>query len=176
MIVAVRHPPPAITAGTCYGQLDVPLAEPATFRVGAILDRLPIGHFDRVVSSPLTRARELAEVLAASLGAELDMEPRLMEMDFGSWEGVAWEDIARTEIDAWAADPLGYRTGGGETVSELARRVGDVWAEANAARQLWVTHAGPMRCLLARQRRLPLESCLRQTFDYCEALVLGPAP
>lgn len=174
MIVAVRHPAPAIAGSICYGQLDVGLAAPVADSVARILSRLPSGGFDRIVASPLQRARLVGEALARHFGLELTTEPRLQELTFGSWEGREWAAIARDEIDAWAADPLGYRAGGGETVSELAQRVGAVWREASAGatRQLWITHAGPMRCLYAESAGLPLADCLDKAIAYEDALLL----
>ncbi len=175
MIVAVRHPRPAIDASVCYGRLDVALAVPVAEAALELAGRLGPEPFARVVTSPLQRARDLAEAIADSLGLAVAVEPRLSEMSFGRWEGVAWAAIGREEIDAWARDPLGYRPGGGETVSELAERVGQVLGEAAAGRerQLWITHAGPMRCLYAATRGMTLERCLDRRFDYGEMLELN---
>jgi alpha-ribazole phosphatase len=102
------------------------------------------------------------------------VEPRLQELNFGAWEGLAWDAIPREEIDAWAADPLGYRPRGGETVNELASRVEQAWrqATATARHELWITHAGPMRCLYALTMGQPLAQCLDRRFDYGEVLDL----
>lgn len=177
MILAIRHPRPAIAPGICYGQLDVALAEPATTHMAGLLDSiaaLPVAH---IVSSPLRRAREMAEALASHLDIPLRLDARLMEMSFGAWEGIAWSDIPREEIEAWARDPLGYRPGGGETVGELQTRVAAAWREAGATsmNQLWLTHAGPMRCLLSLTTTRTLESCLDATLGYCEVMDVTPA-
>jgi alpha-ribazole phosphatase len=175
MIVAVRHPKPAIAASICYGQLDVALAEPPAAAAKTLIDRLAQQRFDRIVASPLQRARHLAAAVAEGLGLSLDVDPRLQEMSFGVWEGLAWDAITREDIDAWAADPLGYRPRGGETVGELASRVEQIWREAAATtrHELWITHAGPMRCLYALMRKQPLAQCLDQRFEYGEVLELG---
>lgn len=176
MIVAVRHPKPAIGASICYGQLDVALAEPPSAVAKALIERLAAFRLDRIVTSPLQRARHLAHAVAEGLGLSLDVEPRLQELNFGAWEGLAWDAIAREEIDAWAADPLGYRPRGGETVGELSARVEQLWREAAASgrHELWITHAGPMRCLYALAKKQPLAQCLDQRFAYGEVLELGP--
>lgn len=175
MIVAVRHPKPAIAASICYGQLDVALAEPPAAAAKALIDQLAPQRIDRIVASPLQRARHLAQAVAEGLRLSLDVDPRLQELNFGVWEGLAWDAIPREDIDAWAADPLGYRPRDGETVGELASRVEQVWREAAAIarHELWITHAGPMRCLYALTRDQPLAQCLDQRFDYGEVLELG---
>lgn len=176
VIWAARHPRPAVAEGICYGRLDVSLAEPAAIGARRILQQLD-GQPARIVTSPLRRAHDIASHIAAETGIALLVEPRLAELDFGAWEGVAWSDIARREIDAWAADPLGYRPGGGECVTQLSRRVAELWQEAPrfAEPQLWLTHAGPLRCLAALSRNVPLSTCLNETFAYSSVLVLAPA-
>lgn len=174
MIIAVRHPRPAIDAGVCYGQLDMALAEPVEDAARALMGRLGSYGFARIVTSPLQRALGLAEAIARDFTLAVAVDPRLQEMNFGTWEGVAWQTIPREEIDAWAGDPIGNRPGGGETVSELAARVSQAWQEAVAGgeRQLWITHAGPMRCVFAATRGLPLEQCLDRRFDFGDMLDL----
>jgi alpha-ribazole phosphatase len=76
-----------------------------------------------VYSSPLLRCSELAADLAAALDCEPPiLDPRVAEMDFGTWEMRAWNDILRPDIDAWTADLAGYRPGDGENVLEVTRR------------------------------------------------------
>lgn len=168
MIIAVRHPRPAVAPGVCYGQRDVPLADAAGVSARDIQCRLGDTLVQGVVSSPLRRARDVAQPLAAALGVPLTIEPRLQEMDFGSWEGQAWDAVARADLDAWAADLGGYRPGGGECANDVMRRVEAVWREASsrATRQVWVTHAGPIRCLLALSQGRALRETLREEIPY----------
>lgn len=170
MIVAVRHPKPDISPGICYGRLDVAPAMPMIPATGDVHRR--IGKVDHIVSSPLRRAHAFAMELARLFGVDVELEPKLQEMHFGRWEGVAWQDIPREEIDAWASDPLGYRPGDGETVAELNSRVLAVRRERSTrlGTSLWVTHAGPMRCLYADKRGQSLAQCLDQPFPYGEVL------
>lgn len=115
--------------------------------------RLPAGL--PLYSSPLQRCRCLAEPLAAALGAtSLTFDERLVEMNFGDWELKSWDEIARSEIDAWTADLVAYRPGAGETVLEMAHRVQAFHTQILAAQQdaIVVCHAGTIRMLLACQR------------------------
>ena len=48
-------------------------------------------RFDRVITSPLFRARETAEIIVPGAGVEAD--PRLKEMDYGAWEGLTYTQI-----------------------------------------------------------------------------------
>jgi alpha-ribazole phosphatase len=107
------------------------------------------------------RCASLAEALAQDLPSfALCFDARLAEMDFGAWEMQPWHAIARTEIDAWAADLAWHRPGGGENVLAMAARVdaflGDLLREQHEI-AIIICHAGTIRLLSALQARLPLE-------------------
>jgi alpha-ribazole phosphatase len=144
-LVLMRHPAPAVAPGTCYGASDIGLAEPVS-----IHDFPALPRFDRLVSSPLQRCRLAAEAIGARRGLQLTLDARLVEMDFGIWEGRLWADIPRAEIDAWARDLCMARPHGGETVAELSLRVAtaiDAY-RGSVGDTLIVTHAGVIRAAL----------------------------
>jgi len=161
----VRHAQPLIEAGICYGRLDVPADADATLDCARQLAALlPAGIC--VVTSPLQRCEQLAHVLHGlrpDLAYKIDA--RLQEMDFGQWEGRAWDAIGPAALDAWVADFALHRPGNGESVQAFMQRVGDLWDETCAAApatgarkgagnhdMLWITHAGVMRAATLLQR------------------------
>ncbi|SET72602.1 histidine phosphatase family protein [Oceanicella actignis] len=154
VIGLLRHFPTEWNArGLLQGRSDQPLS--ADSRAALARLRLPPAwRAARVVSSPLARARQTAEALSETGPPRLD--PDLVEMDFGAWEGCAGA--------ALLADPLsGYRPveewgwdfapPGGETPRAMARRLAPALArlaaEAAEAPRLVVAHRGVMRCILA---------------------------
>ncbi|GGE90816.1 histidine phosphatase family protein [Massilia psychrophila] len=143
----VRHPQPLVGPGLCYGRTDLAVAPAETARVGAALSNaLPAGA--ALFSSPLQRCLDLAEALGGAAAPTCDA--RLAELDFGNWEMQSWEHIARADIDAWAADVVHYRPGGGESVLHMAERVSAFYADLAAlslARAIVVCHAGTIRLL-----------------------------
>lgn len=146
-LILVRHPRPAPGhEGRCYGRLDIaPGADPGT--AGAIL--AAAGRVDRIVSSPSVRCRRPAALIARRLRLPLRLDPAWREMDFGAWEGVAWEDVPRAELDAWAADLVHARPHGGESVGMLLARVRrGLGRLPRRGRTLVLTHAGPIRAAL----------------------------
>lgn len=161
-LILARHTRVDLAAGTCYGQADVPLRQPhdppfdaVGRRLGELLAR--IGGDTRVVqvvSSPLRRARLLADHLSRDLGLPTVTDPRWMELHFGAWEGRRWDDIPRAESDPWAEDTLHRAPPGGETQNALIERVRAALAALHpSARQpgdavLVVAHAGPLRVAL----------------------------
>ncbi|MGT2506028.1 alpha-ribazole phosphatase [Cupriavidus basilensis] len=162
-LVLIRHARPEVAQGVCYGALDLPLAQPVAPAPARMLSALDGLVPQRIVSSTMVRARATAALLAQDLGLPLETDARLRELDFGTWEGHAWDAVPRAEVDAWAADLLHARPHGGETVAEAMARVA-AWADAlpaGAPDRLWVVaHAGPMRMLAAHWLGVPLATTL----------------
>lgn len=149
----VRHAQPRVAPGTCYGALDV-TADPAATAECARRLAVVLPHGLWVRHSPLQRCEQLAQSLQAlrpDLASEAD--GRLVEMDFGTWEGRAWTDIAHADIEAWTARFADHCPGGGESLASMLRRVAHALQEARetAHRQkgdvLWISHAGVARCV-----------------------------
>jgi alpha-ribazole phosphatase len=151
----VRHAQPLIAPGLCYGQLDVPADAAATADCARRLAlELPAGI--DVIASPLQRCAQLAcalQALRPDLRFHTDV--RLQEMDFGRWEGRAWNTIDPAELQAWTDHFAHYAVGGtGESVTAFMARVGAAF-DALAPDTLWITHAGVIRAagLLAQGMR-----------------------
>jgi len=153
-VILVRHTRPAVPEGVCYGITDLDLAPTFDDEAAAVLATLP--RTNRLVSSPLQRCRRLAERIGVARGIVPVVDERLREFDFGTWEGVPWDDIPRPELDAWAADFFDARPHGGESVRMLDERVGAAIAEYRAEFRrsdrphVIVTHAGVIKAALAR--------------------------
>jgi alpha-ribazole phosphatase len=163
----IRHPKPLVGPGICYGRLDI-----SAENIAAVADdlraNLPSGL--PLWSSPLQRCRKLAELL----NPNLVIDERLMEMDFGAWEGRSWDDIPRPELDAWAADVAGYAPPGGESPLALQQRALDFVAALKVPEAVIVTHAGVIRTLLAHWQGLPPARWTELVFGYgsCTRVVL----
>jgi alpha-ribazole phosphatase len=145
----VRHAQPVVAPGVCYGALDLAADAGATLQAAQQLAKaLPPGIAVR--SSPLQRCEQFAKAvcgLRPDLTSETDA--RLVELDFGVLEGVAWDAIDKASIDAWTADFWLHRFGGHESVSDLMLRVGAAWDQwrAQTEPQVWITHAGVIRAV-----------------------------
>lgn len=149
-ITLLRHTRPRVDTGICYGQLDLDVADTFEADAAAALGALPSTP-TIIVSSPLKRCQVLAAFIAGKTRAPLSVDTRLMEMDFGTWEGIAWDAIPRAQLDEWAADFAHGRPHGGESVAMLKARVDPCigeWA-SRAGSVLIVTHAGAIRATLA---------------------------
>ena len=147
-LILVRHPQPDVAPGICYGRSDVSASPSAIAAVAESLKGAGLPGALPVYASPLRRCADLATHITASV----TFDARLAEMDFGAWEMRPWDDIPRAEVDAWSADLLHYRPGGGESVMDVARRVAaffDDLRQAGHERALLICHAGSMRLLAA---------------------------
>ena len=165
-VFLIRHPPPVIEAGVCYGRLDVDCHEPGPV-ARHLRSHLPPGI--AIYSSPLRRALQLAMELSPQ--ATVRVDPRLGEIDFGAWEGRRWDNIDRREIDAWATDVSGFAPPSGESVASLRKRVLD-FATSLEEDAIVVTHTGVMRVLVGYWRQLPMTDWSRLTFAFGELVRL----
>lgn len=151
-VFLIRHPRPLLESGVCYGQLDVEGEDPRPL-ARRLRSFLPADT--PVVASPLRRALGLAK----ALDRQARVDARLMEIDFGAWEGQRWSDINRQLLDQWAADVLHFAPPGGESAARLQARVVDcvhsLCAEPGKRLAL-VTHAGAIRAALGYWLQLPI--------------------
>ena len=143
MILLVRHTAVRVPPGICYGRQDVELAGSAATDIAATLARLPAVAGAHVVSSPARRC----VALAAAITPDFRTDPRLLELDFGTWEGLAWDDVPRAALDVWAADPWGFAAPGGESGRALAARVAAFWHDTPGRPLVIIAHGGPLRLL-----------------------------
>lgn len=94
-----------------------------------------------VCSSSLERCRAVGRHLR-SLGWRHRVDDALLEADFGTWDGQAWVHIAREEVDAWVADFLDHRPGGGESLRQVLTRAA-LWQPPEPGSTV-IGHAGWM--------------------------------
>lgn len=143
------------------------LAEPAAVGAAALIKAADT-PIERIITSPLYRALDVARAVAEATGAPLHTDDRLVDLDFGAWEGQPWATLPRAEINAWTADPLHYRPGGGECLTDVLRRVRHAWTSIASAAEttLVLTHAGPIRCLLHIAQRIPLLQAIQAGIAY----------
>lgn len=145
---AWRHPRPRDVAGRCIGRTDVAVDPRKARRLARRIHRQALRDADmpRVVCcSPLRRCRDVARHLRR-LGWRMVVDAALLEADFGHWDGRAWADILRVEVDAWVADFADHAPGGGESLRQVLARAA-AWTPPVPGATV-VAHAGWM---LARQ-------------------------
>jgi broad specificity phosphatase PhoE len=132
------------------GRADLPLSPEG--RAQVLRWRLPdVWDGARWLSSPLRRATETAALLT---DGPVDIEPRLIEMDWGAWEGRTLADLRAEMPAAMAAnETLGvdFRPEGGESPREVRTRLAALLADlaAEPSDVVCVTHKGVVRAALS---------------------------
>lgn len=159
-LILVRHSKPLVQAGMCYGLLNVPACAQAVEQDAEALARtLPQGC--PITVSALARAQQLANALQERRpDLALCIDPRLNEMNFGTWEGRLWSDISKEDMDEWTRNFMHHPVGGAECLAAVLHRVADALKDAQAQYKqvVWVTHAGVIKalhCLRKHQNVMP---------------------
>ena len=134
-------------AGLLLGMVYSRLTERGRTQAAGLAATLPAP--DRVVSSPLRRARETA----AAFGRTVEVDDRWIELDYGRLEGT---DPASVPTEVWAQCGDDYAPGGGEPLAALGVRVRAACEELTAAADLRagrtvvvVTHVSPIKAAIA---------------------------
>lgn len=146
-ITLVRHTSVACGPTVCYGQTDVDVADSFTREAEKVCLQLEGLHFDKVLSSPLQRCTKLATYCGYP---SPEKDPRLMELNFGDWEGIPWADITDPHLEDWYQDWIHTRTTNGESFIEQVERVRlflDELKKSGLREVLIFTHAGVIRAV-----------------------------
>ncbi|CAN5668046.1 histidine phosphatase family protein [soil metagenome] len=153
-------------------RVEAPLSERGRADARRLAERLAGVHIDRLLSSPLPRAAETATILAGDR-LPVETDDRLMELDYGAWEGITVEAIEHRFGDDYAryvADPSSFVFEGGESGGLVAQRVSsflddtlDWWASESVERTVLVVgHSSLIRVMLAVLLGVPLRDYRRR--------------
>lgn len=146
MLILLRHGRTAVNAGgRLQGRIDAELDDVGRAQAVAAGRHLRERFGDlTVVSSPLVRARDTA----AAIGAEVRVDERFIELDYGDWDGLAMSEVPADRWAEWRNNPH-MRPPGGESLVELDERVRPALEElAGAARTghvVVVSHVSPIK-------------------------------
>jgi broad specificity phosphatase PhoE len=148
------------------GHSDRPLTERGRKQARALADLVGAEKIDAVYTSPLSRARETAEIVAARAGLEAVALPELREVDTGSWSGLSRADVETRFPEGFAR----WRSGGsgwedGESYDEMAEQVigalRKIAEDHPDGRVLVISHGGPIRAIHAAAEGLAIKDYRR---------------
>ncbi len=153
-------------SGAFLGLRDDPLTEKGSQQAHELAKRIALEQIDLVLTSPLQRASQTAAILAKSLGLLPESEVRLVEQDYGKWDGLHWDDVKTQfpqEFQAWCSGNPLIPPGAGEPLISVADRVHAAfhqWAAKlpSGSTLMLVGHAGTLQCLLCRLLSVPLRN------------------
>jgi ribonuclease H / adenosylcobalamin/alpha-ribazole phosphatase len=183
-LILVRHGVTAHTAEKRFsgglGSSNPGLTDEGRDQVRATAEWLkPIADdVDVVVSSPVRRTLESAEIVGEVLGHPLEVEEGFAEMEFGTWDGLTFAEVAeqyKDEMDLWLGS-LDHAPGGGESFRAVEKRVlaaRDRVVSAHSGKTIVVmSHVTPIKTLVAHALDAPLLSVYRMELAPASVSVL----
>lgn len=145
------------------GRTDIALTEKGISQAGEVKRQMEGIELLSVYSSPLQRAYTTACIAS---GKDAVRDDRLIEADFGQWEGKTKEEFIEENESLWVnwmSDPATHRAGGtGETGMEIVTRVDDFFTYLQEKHKegnvMVVAHNGINRLYMAHKLGMPLKN------------------
>ncbi|MBC5806705.1 MAG: phosphoglycerate mutase [Candidatus Eremiobacter antarcticus] len=162
--------------GRYQGRLESELSPRGAAQARALAKRLQRESIKAIVSSPLVRAKDTAQACADELKLPVAIDGRLTEIGHGAWEGKRIREVERRwpeMLRAWREAPQSVRFPGGESLADVAERVGSFFDEAKRSQAaasrstrfgnvtLCVTHDAVIRIAVLAIRAEPLSAFQR---------------
>jgi broad specificity phosphatase PhoE len=150
MIVFARHGQTAPNReGLVLGRADPQLTEEGHRQAARLAVTLADEPVTAVLTSPLVRARQTAEAVGAACSVPVAVDERLVEIDWGTWEGRPTGSLAVADVDRWKADK--GTAPEGESLDALSRRVDSFCTEQLGEDGLVVavSHVSPIKAAAA---------------------------
>lgn len=153
--------------GKIQGKLDTELTPDGVQQAKNVAKRLKNICFDAAYSSPLNRARVTAEYILAAQQQplELHLDDTLMELGYGAWQGLSFDQVKQTDPENWFLNrysPSLMRIEGADSVVE---RVAQARSFVHLLYQMYpmgtvliTSHAFAIRILMAACMGLPIEA------------------
>ncbi len=173
-LLLLRHGQTPLSVEKRFSGLGDPeLTEIGLAQAAAAARRLASSKATAVVSSPLSRARQTAEAVAAALGLSVEVDEGLRETDFGDWEGYTFGEIHQrwpTEMTAWlgssaVAPPYGESFD--ETTVRVRQARDRILAAHGGERVVVISHVSPIKTLLRLALDAPASALYRMHLDLC---------
>jgi alpha-ribazole phosphatase len=163
----IRHGEPAGEARhRCHGSLDIGLSEAGRAQMAQVAEYLMDEPIVAIYTSPRSRALESARILGAVASCPVEVIEDLREIDFGDFEGLAYDEIAARYPDLyrqWMERPTEVQFPNGESFSAMRVRVLRVFEAIQREREsrtvAIVSHGGVNRTLLAWALKMP-DNCI----------------
>ncbi|HEX6149616.1 histidine phosphatase family protein [Nocardioides sp.] len=173
-VVLVRHGVTEYTTGRRFsgglGGHNPALSEEGRAQIGLVAEWLsPLrDRAAAVVTSPVRRTRESAELLGEAWGVPVVEEPSFAEMEFGAWEGLTFDEVGeqnRDELLAWF-ESVDARPGGtGESFRSVEERVlaglDRLLTAYRGQTVVVVSHVTPIKTLVTHALEAPTASQFR---------------
>jgi len=157
--------------GRVMGRNPIELDEDGRAQVEASIPFARLIQPELIVTSPLARARQSAEIIAAGVGGvPVAEDAQLSEVQYGRWEGMVYDDLLEDpDYQNYREHPLDTPTPGGETIAQVQSRgveaVRRAIGDNSGRRILFVSHGDIIRTILCHFMRLELSHFRRIRVD-----------
>ena len=175
MILLIRHGQTAANRDALLvGRIDPPLTELGEAQAERLGERLQGSNPSFILSSPLSRARQTADAIAVSTGLTVKTEDRLIEMNYGEWDGMPIADVPNDVWRQWRSDP-DFKPPGGESLHDVSSRVGSLMGELLLGDDLAivVSHVSPIKAALTWALGAPDQMVWRMFIDVASISSIG---
>jgi alpha-ribazole phosphatase len=170
----IRHGEPAEeTRHRCYGSLDVGLSETGRAQMAQVAEYLKAEPIATIYASPRSRGIESARILEAVASCSIEVVEDLREIDFGDFEGLAYDEIGARYPDLyrqWMETPAEIQFPNGESFCAMRVRVLSAFDAIRREREgqtvAMVSHGGVNRIVLAWALQMPDNCIFRLAQDY----------
>jgi broad specificity phosphatase PhoE len=149
MIVFARHGQTAPNReGLVLGRADPELTEEGHQQAARLAGALATERVTTILTSPLLRTRQTAAAIEEACGVPVTLDDRLIEIDWGAWEGRSTGTLAQFDVDRWKADK--GTAPEGESLDSLTRRVESFCTEhLEDGLVVAVSHVSPIKAAAA---------------------------
>lgn len=159
--------------GVYYGWTDCSLSGKGVMQAEKVAGMLKDVAFDKVISSPLKRAKETAAIVSGLQLPDIVLDERLKELNFGSWEGKHYktiQDSDRDNWDHWVNDWKKAAPPAGESFISMYRRVKqsikEILEKYEGQTIMVVTHQGCLRIIMCILLNMKYEDYWHFTFEH----------
>lgn len=114
------------------GNIDCPLTPQGLEQTQCLEKRFAQIPVDVLYSSPLKRAYDTAAAIARATGCAIQVDPRLIEINGGEWEGMSWKELPQRypeQFDNWVNHPGDFSAPQGESMQQVYERAKEVLSE-----------------------------------------------
>lgn len=181
-LLLVRHAPTPETGTRLTGREgNVSLGERGTEDAAAAASRLEETKVKAVYSSPITRTRETAAIIAERHGLTPIIEPGLTEIDFGRWTGRTLKSLRRTALwETVQRHPSRMRFPDGESFGEAQQRAVDaierIASSVGKGTAAVVSHSDVIKLVVSYYLGQPLDAFQRMMISTASVSDLRLAP
>jgi broad specificity phosphatase PhoE len=180
VIAFVRHGQTELNrSARLQGRIDAALSDLGVEQAAALGHGFASQPVTRVLTSPLQRARSTAAPIAAAHDLAVEVDDRLIELDYGDWDGRPLASVSAAEWAAWRTDPE-FAPPGGERLSDVTGRVAAFCAEVfehhGDELVIAVSHVSPIKAAVCTALRVDERVTWQMQLSVAAVTTIGRRP